>query len=611
MPARHHLRPALIWALAHGLLVVWFFRRALGDAAADMLPALRAPLWAGFAIEGLFLGLLAFVATLPLLALRRAYALAAPILVAIVTAFFYVDSLVFDALGFHVNGLVLTVAMQPGGGLAETGLPKGEVALLVGAIAAAVAIDAWLGAWFLRRFASSRKAWSWALGILLLWTLERVGSAGLIFTGGPPAETASTLMPLQPLVRMNKQLAALTGRQPVRELALGGLPQVATPLGRLDPAEVRFERKPDVVFLLIESLPSTFLTDEVMPNLSALSREATVFERHYSAAAATQFSLYSILFGLDAQRRDAVIGAGRTPLLFPAMKNNGYGVHLLAASSVDWMDLKETVFHDVTDGLETDFPGDGNGRDEAMIARAGEILETAPKDQPLFLFLFFAGTHFNYTYPPRSAVFEPAWDGAGTLTASRVPSEQLQNRARNAAREVDTKIAEFLAAYRTRRGGAPLLFVTGDHGEEFNESGRIGHSSDVSAAQIHVPMIVKDEALPPGRIDAPTGHVDLLPTLFSLLGDDHDTALFSDGMPMQHAPADRYVLSMVGWTRKFALVGKDLKVSFMEGQTSPKGVRVTDPFDRPLADGEARFAAEAPRMLRRLRGQAQMRASGD
>jgi len=607
MPTRHHLRPALIWALAHGLLVVWFFRRTLSAAAADMLPALRAPLWAGFLIEGLFLGLLAFLATLPLLLLGRRYAVAAPLLVALVTAFFFVDSMVFDALGFHINGLVLTVAMQPGGGLAETGLPKGEVAFLLAALSAAVAVDAWLGVQVLRRFASSKRTWSWALSILLLWTAERTASAGLIFVGGPPAETAATLMPLQPLVRMNKQLAALTGRDAVKELSLGGLPQVATPLGSVDPGQVTFARKPDVVFLLIESLPATFLTDEVMPNLTALSRESTVFERHYSAASATQFSLYSILFGLDPQRRDAVIGAGRTPMLFPALKNNGYGLHLLAASSVDWMDLKETVFHDVTDGLETDFRGDGNERDEAMLARATEILRAAPKDEPLFLFLFFAGTHFNYTYPPRSAVFEPAWDGAGTLTATRKPGLEILNRAKNSAREVDTKVAEFLATYRAHREGEPLLIVTGDHGEEFNEQGRLGHATDVNAAQIHVPMIFKDEALSAGRIDVPTGHVDLLPTLFSLLGDEHDPALYSDGTPMQHAPADRYVLAMVGWKRKFALVGKDLKISFMEGQTSPRGVRVTDPFDRPLPDGEARFAAEAPRMLRRLRGQAQVR----
>ncbi|HEY0838960.1 MAG TPA: sulfatase-like hydrolase/transferase, partial [Vulgatibacter sp.] len=215
--------------------------------------------------------------------------------------------------------------------------------------------------------------------------------------------------------------------------------------------------------------------------------------------------------------------------------------------------------------------------------------------------------HFNYTYPPRSAVFEPAWDGTGTLTASRIPAERILNRAKNSAREVDAKVEELLRSYRAHRGGEPLLIVTGDHGEEFNETGRLGHSSDVSVQQIHVPMILKDETVAAGRVGAPTGHVDLLPTLFTLLGDGHDPALYSDGEPMQRASPDRYVLAMEAWARKFALVGREMKVTFHEGGASPKGVRVTDPFDRPLPDGEARFAAEAPRLLRRLRGQVQVR----
>jgi hypothetical protein len=100
--------------------------------------------------------------------------------------------------------------------------------------------------------------------------------------------------------------------------------------------------------------------------------------------------------------------------------------------------------------------------------------------------------------------------------------------------------------------------------------------------------------------DEPTSHVDVVPTIFSLLGDTHPPALHSDGVSMFEAPADRFVLSTVGWEPRYAVVGKDLKVTVYAGLA---GAQVTDPDDRPLPDGNARLAANAGRILRAMRGE--------
>ncbi len=600
-PARHYLRPALLWALAHGLLVLVFYRLALARAADSLAPGMRLPLLAGYGVEALALGLAGLVLTLPLLVLGKRYAWAAPLLLALLAAFLYLDSLAFDALGMHVNGLVLQVVLQPNG-LSETGLPAGEVAWVVGRLAALVALGTWVGSVTLRRFATPKRAWPIALAVLGLWAGERALSAYQIFVGGQPAEHAVTVLPLQPRVRFNKLLAAVTGRPAVRELDADLSPQVGTPAGSVDPADVHFERTPDVLLVVIESLRADFLAPEVMPNLHRRAATGTVFRRHYSAAAATQFSLFGLLYGIDAQRRDAVVGAGRTPLLFPALARHGYESRFLTASSVEWMDLKQTVFRDVTGGLETEFTGSGAEKDAAMLASARRVLAELPPEKPLFLFLFFAGTHYNYSYPERSAVFAPAWDGSGTLAASRLPPELLMNRAKNAAYEVDAKLEEFLREYQARRGQAPLLVVTGDHGEEFGEHGFLGHATDVNSRQLHVPMVIFDEQLPPGVVDRITSHVDVVPTIFGLLGDRHRPAELGDGLPMYEVPEKRYVLASVGWKQKFALIGPELKAVFHSRDVGLGGVQVTDPDDRPLPDAADRFAREAPSLLLRLRG---------
>ena len=51
---------------------------------------------------------------------------------------------------------------------------------------------------------------------------------------------------------------------------------------------------------------------------------------------------------------------------------------------------------------------------------------------------------------------------------------------------------------------------------------------------------------------------------------------------------------------KFAAIGIDLKVRFYALDGGLGTVEVTDPFDRPLADGAARFARESPQILKAL-----------
>jgi len=592
------LGPALLWCTLHGLLALIFFGAPLLDAVGRLASGLRPVLLVGGVIQALFLGLLTFVATLPLGLLGRRYALALPIVVALGVALLGVDALVLSSLGFHINGLVLAVALQPRA-LAETGLAPHELALLGTATLGVLALDAWAGVHFLRRIPRPRHLARLLAILVVVAGVERLTSAWLVFAHGGAVLHAATTLPLQPPVRMNTLLTRLTNRPPASGLRLGVSPEAGVPASTIDPASVRFTRRPDIVLILVESLRDDFFRPDVMPHLWRRAEHGTRFLHHHSAASSTDYSLFSLFFGLEAQRRDAVVGAGRAPLLFPALRENGYRQAFFAASSVDWMGLKDTVFRDVQGGLRTDYEGRSHLRDIAMVKDALDLARKTPRDTPLFTFVFFAGTHFDYDYPERSAVFTPAWDGKGGLATARVPAEHLKARAWNSAYEVDTKVEELLSQWEAVRGTRPLVVFTGDHGEEFREHGRVGHASDVTELQLHVPMLVFDERLPTGQVDAITGHIDLVPTLFDLLGDTHSPEQLGDGIPMSRPDPRRYLLTTIGWEARYALIGRDLKVRFGAGLP---GTELSDLWDRPLPDARERFAAEAPRILRRLRG---------
>jgi len=85
--------------------------------------------------------------------------------------------------------------------------------------------------------------------------------------------------------------------------------------------------------------------------------------------------------------------------------------------------------------------------------------------------------------------------------------------------------------------------------------------------------------------------------LLALLGDTHPPSLYADGMSMFEAPADRFVLTTVGWEPRYAVIGKELKVTMTAGFGD---ARVTDPEDRELPDAQQRLGANAGRILKAL-----------
>jgi membrane-anchored protein YejM (alkaline phosphatase superfamily) len=586
---------ALLWALLHAPLFLSFYAQPVATAVRMTPPGFRAAVWPTFVPQAALLAALLFLAAAPCSRWPRAYRFVAPAIAAAGSIVLAIDSRVYAAVGFHLNGFFFRVLFQPTA-LQETGIPVSDVVRFLAVAAALAAADVAAGAWFIRRFAAPRAAWRWLVALVLLAGAERVYGAMLTHFGGPAIFAASTVLPLQPPLRMEKIARALFGGKAADPFAKAGGAAIRLPSG-VDPAEMKLSQRQDVVFIVAESMPWNHFDEETMPRLWRRAAAGTRFPRHYSGSSATNYTLFSLLYGLNAHQLEASVGAGLRPVFFPALRANGYQLRVLAASCVDWMGLKDTVFAGVGDDLETWCPKESMDRDALMLASAEKWLARTD-DRPAFIFLFFFGTHFNYFYPERSARFAPAWDGqGGGLKATTAPADQIERRSRNAAYELDWKLDEFLDRWEAKRGRKPILLFTADHGEEFRQKGHIGHGSSVVDEQVHVPMVLVGPGVPAGVRDVPTSHVDVVPTLLSLLGDTHRPSLYSDGMSMLEAPADRFVLTTVGWEPHYAVIGRDLKVTMYAGLGD---ARITDPEDRDLPDAGQRFSAEAGKVLKAL-----------
>lgn len=595
-------RSAFLWALLHTPLLLALYADSAGMVLGSLPGRYGLALGVLFAIEAAFLCSLPWLLALPLGRWPAIYVRAVPLAAALAMVLFAVDGRLYRAMQMHFNGLVLRVLLQPTG-FHETGIAWWELAGVALIAAGWVSLALWLGPRFIVRFASRGRTWPWMLLLLFLQLSDRVAAATLAFLGGPGLFAAAQTMPLQAPLRMNRFLSRLTGRRPSEDIAavtraIAAAERRARP-GR-DPAGVHFAHRPDVALVILESLPAAFLDSVTMPNLWSLSRGGTRFTRHYSSASSTHYALFALLYGLDSRRLERTVAAGRKPLLFGALRHHGYRMRFLAASSVDWMGLKENVFGEVADALETDFGGTGNSRDEDLVLSARRFVAESDT-APLFLFAFFAGTHFPYTFPADSAPFRPYWDGRGTLGATTAPAQAILARALNAAHTLDRRLATLLQLLRSR-GRDLLVVVVGDHGEEHGQLGRIGHGNDVTSLQLHVPMVIAGPGVPRGTSEAVTSHVDVVPTLLALLGDTVPPASWSDGMSMFDATPDDFVLTTVGWEPRYAVIGARMKATFFGLDGGFGRVRITDPLDAPVADGERLLRESAGAILRALEG---------
>jgi membrane-anchored protein YejM (alkaline phosphatase superfamily) len=137
--------------------------------------------------------------------------------------------------------------------------------------------------------------------------------------------------------------------------------------------------------------------------------------------------------------------------------------------------------------------------------------------------------------------------GAYALNKSIDPLP-FRNDYRNSLAYVDDLVGEVVAALkRSGRFDDTWLVITGDHGEEFNESGLglWGHGSSFSKWQTATPLVLKvPNSTRSGVVEAPTFHQDVAPTLLRhAFGCRNPLEDYSNGISLlSELPASRHAV---------------------------------------------------------------------
>lgn len=297
-----------------------------------------------------------------------------------------------------------------------------------------------------------------------------------------------------------------------------------------------------VVLVVLESWQTETMRPEVMPNTWALSESATVFEQHISSGAATVPGFFGLMFGLHPSYYNSFRSEARNnpALLTEVAYQQGYRLGVVSSGDFERFALRTLFFSKVAPENFHYLPND-----ELLTDKAISVIQNTPATQPTFDVIFLTSSHSPYRYPAAHQRFTPvpAIKGAYALN-KHIEATPFKNDYLNSLHYVDHELGRILKALKsTGRFDKSWIIVTGDHAEEFNESGLglWGHGSSFSRWQTAVPLLIKQ----PGqksrvRIAQPSFHQDIAPTLLQkVMGCTNPLQDLGNGLSLFDLPHSR------------------------------------------------------------------------
>jgi hypothetical protein len=312
----------------------------------------------------------------------------------------------------------------------------------------------------------------------------------------------------------------------------------------------------NIIMVSLESTAAQYLglygaAQDPTPHLSALARNAVVFDHAYATYPESVKGLFSVLCsGFPAFDTTAEQYA-RVPCTSVArsLREAGYRTGLFHSGRFSYLGMESVIDDRGFDLLEDAGAISGHrnssfGVDEpSTVDRMLAWIDAAPRAEPFFLTYLPIAGHHPYEAP----------------AGGPFPSTDDFGRYRNALHDGDVSLGRLVEGIQSRGLAQNTVWVIfGDHGEAFGQhQGNYGHTFFLYEENIHVPFVIAA----PGSLHAQTraSHVvsllDTAPTILDLAG--------------IKAPAEDQGRSMLEGDARMALFFADYSVGMMGLRDGP------------------------------------------
>ncbi|HEX7669114.1 MAG TPA: sulfatase-like hydrolase/transferase, partial [Polyangiaceae bacterium] len=301
--------------------------------------------------------------------------------------------------------------------------------------------------------------------------------------------------------------------------ALAPAPQAAPrAAGSVNGAEWVREHFPaglDVVFITVDTLRADLgfagNPRPLSPNIDALAKKSTVFDRAYSLASYTGKSMGPMLLGKypsETIRTFEHFDRFGPEETFVQERLQAAGLRTLTAQGHWYFEPTGLGrgFDDADFSAAPRVPqaeGDRTVNGDVLTDRAiGLLGKSENVSRPFYLWLHYVDPHAAY-------VPHPEFD-FGTKSRDLYDGEVAF---------VDKQIGRLTAAiFGSPVASRTAIVLTSDHGEAFGEHGILRHGHEVWEELVHVPLIVYVPGVQPRHVSVRRSAIDVTPTLLELQG---------------------------------------------------------------------------------------------
>ena len=492
---------------------------------------------------------------------------------------FVVDFFIYKIYHFHINAMVINILTSPD---AMDSIQVGYapfVALFV-FVLALVVFEFYLYKLSFKREKKDSKSLLVA-GLFVIVLVEKI-SYGYLDLVGSDLVSKFKVIPLYQPLTFTKFAKKHFGYVPkkITTNKIDTKSAINYPLKSLKVDKDRLKRL-NIFIFASDAVRNKDVTKVIAPNITEFSLESGVyrFNNHRSGGNATRFGIFSMMYGLNSTYWFNFLAHKKGSLLFSVLKDLDYEISIISSTNTNWPEFRKTAYVDIQDSIKDNFKGAPWKKDKQSCDAFLKWVGALDVKKPVFSFVFFDAPH-GYSYPPDKNIFK-ADKELNYLAVSKGSKEVASSYAsyKNAIYYDDMLFAKMIKKLKERGlYDNSIVIFTSDHGQEFYEYGFFGHNSSFSKAQTNPVFIVKlpkgmSVELPKDFPDSLTSHVDVVPTLFNLLGIKDDPHTYSNGKNIFDSAFSREYAFCANWnnnaiiTNRYTYVFSNLPNKMFKNQT--------------------------------------------
>ena len=300
------------------------------------------------------------------------------------------------------------------------------------------------------------------------------------------------------------------------------------------PQKLTFDRPPNIVFIMLESLGASRLGVHnnplnTSPNLDRMAKDGWFYPNFYVPVSGTSRTVFASITGLPdvssvkTATRNPLISEQRIVLNYLTEHEKFYFI----GGSAGWANMSALIqrsikgVHLYQEDSYTEPLVDVWGiSDLGLFREVDRVLASQPKERPFFAYIQTAANHRPFTIPEVNDGFQ-----ADDLSTEEVKQHGFRSTAQyNAVRLLDFNIGRFLEMAKRSGYFEDTIFVLfGDHNNRITTTPHMEPFYEaLDLDGLHVPHIMYGpKYLQPRVIEEATGLVDMVPTIAGLLGIDY------------------------------------------------------------------------------------------